>query len=129
MCFAVTLQGFDTAIGIIQVRQSDRQFETAEWGFAIGSAFWGTGVFRESAALVIDFSFKTVGVRRLEARAAVRNGRGTAALLKIGAVQECLLRKSFLRDGEYLDQALFAILDSDRVASRVPRPRPVAHVH
>src|SRR5476651_2397300 len=71
VCFAVTLQGFDTAIGIIQVRQSDRRFETAEWGFAIGSAFWGTGVFQESAALVIDFSFDTVGVRRLEARAAV----------------------------------------------------------
>jgi ribosomal-protein-alanine N-acetyltransferase len=129
VCFAVTLQGFDTAIGIIQVRQSDRRFETAEWGFAIGSAFWGTGVFRESAALAIDFSFGTVGVRRLEARAAVRNGRGTAALLNIGAVQECLLRKSFLRNGEYLDQALFTILDSDRLGNRAPRPRQVAHVH
>ena len=129
VCFAVTLQGFDTAIGIIQVRQSDRRFETAEWGFAIGSAFWGTGVFQESAALAIDFSFETVGVRRLEARAAVLNGRGTAALLKIGAVQECLLRKSFLRNGEYLDQALFTILDSDRRASRAPRARRAAQVH
>ena len=129
VCFAVTLQGFDTAIGIFQVRQSDRRFETAEWGFAIGSAFWGTGVFQESAALAIDFSFETVGVRRLEARAAVLNGRGTAALLKIGAVQECLLRKSFLRNGEYLDQALFTILDSDRRASRAPRARRAAQVH
>ena len=80
------MQGFDTAIGIIQVRQSDRQFETAEWGFAIGSPFWGTGVFPESAALVLDFTFDVLGVRRLEARAAVLNGRGTAALLKVGAV-------------------------------------------
>ena len=119
VCFAVTLRGFDTAIGIIQVRRSDCQFETAEWGFAIGSAFWGTGVFQESAALVIDFSFDSIGVRRLEARAAVRNGRGTAALRNAGAVQECVLRKSFLRNGEYLDQALFAILDSDR---RVKHP-------
>ena len=126
VCFAVTLQGFDTAIGIIQVRQSDRRFETAEWGFAIGSAFWGTGVFRESAALAIDFSFETVGVRRLEARAAVQNGRGTAALLKIGAVQECLLRKSFLVNGEYLDQGLFTILESDRRAKHAARTRPVA---
>jgi ribosomal-protein-alanine N-acetyltransferase len=129
VCFAVTLQGFDTAIGIIQVRQSDRRFETAEWGFAIGSAFWGTGVFQESAALAIDFSFDTVGVRRLEARAAVLNGRGTAALLKVGAVQECLLRKSFLRRGEYLDQALFTILDSDRQMRRAPRARSIAQVH
>src|SRR5205085_7536148 len=45
-CFAVTLKGFDTAIGIFQVRQLDPRFENAEWGFALGSAFWGTGVFQ-----------------------------------------------------------------------------------
>src|SRR5438045_4327935 len=44
-CFAVTLRGFDTAIGIFQVRDTSSGFETAEWGFAIGAAFWGPGVF------------------------------------------------------------------------------------
>src|SRR5512140_3663527 len=47
-CFAVTLRGFDTAIGIIQVRQLEAGFSSAEWGFVIGSPFWGTGVFQES---------------------------------------------------------------------------------
>jgi hypothetical protein len=51
-CFAVTLKGFDTAIGIFQVRAGDAGFETAEWGFAVGSAFWGTGVFQEGAELL-----------------------------------------------------------------------------
>src|SRR5437764_2841993 len=55
-CCAVTLRGFDTAIGIIQVRQLGARFEIAEWGFMLGSAFWGTGVFQESAALVLDFA-------------------------------------------------------------------------
>ena len=50
---------------------------------------------------------------RLEARAAVKNGRGNGALRKMGAVQEGLLRKSFLKDGEYHDQALWTILDED----------------
>jgi len=53
-CFAVTLAGFDTAIGIFQVRSSEPGFETAEWGFAIGSPFWGTGLFADGAALVLD---------------------------------------------------------------------------
>jgi [ribosomal protein S5]-alanine N-acetyltransferase len=113
-CFAVTLRGFDTAIGIFQIRELQPGFGTAEWGFAIGSPFWGTGVFQEGAELVIDFAFDTIGVNRLEARAAVLNGRGNGALQKVGAVQECVLRKSFLRNGEYLDQVLYAILDSDR---------------
>jgi [ribosomal protein S5]-alanine N-acetyltransferase len=129
VCFAVTLRGFDTAIGIIQVRQSDRRFETAEWGFAIGSAFWGTGVFQESAAMVADFAIDVVGVRRLEARAAVKNARGTAALRKLGAVEECILRKSFLRHGEHLDQALYAIVDADWRVRRAVRMTRSTQIH
>src|SRR6186713_1251222 len=118
-CFAVVPHGTDTAIGIFQVRQLEPGFGTAEWGFALGSAFWGTGVFVDGARLVIDFAFDVLGVHRLEARAAVRNGRGNAALLKVGAVQEGILRKSFLRNGEYLDQALWTILDEDWRQQRV----------
>ena len=117
-CFAVTVVGDDTAIGIFQVRQTEPGFSTAEWGFAVGSAFWGTGVFADSAELVLKFAFDTLGVHRLEARAALRNGRGNGALRKIGAVQEGVLRKSFLRNGEYLDQALYAIVDEDWRASQ-----------
>jgi hypothetical protein len=32
----------------------------------------------------------------------------------VGAVQEGVLRKSFLRNGRFLDQALWAILSEDR---------------
>ena len=120
-CFAVTVRGYDTAIGIFQMRQIDADFRTAEWGFAIGSPFWGTGVFREGADLMLDFAFETVGVYRLEARASVQNGRGNGALRKVGAVREAILRKSFLRNGEQVDQALYAILaDEWRAMARPP---------
>jgi [ribosomal protein S5]-alanine N-acetyltransferase len=113
-CFAVVPQGMDTAVGLFQVRQLEPGWGTAEWGFALGSAFWGTGLFTEGAELVLDFAFDTIGVHRLEARAAVKNGRGNAALQKVGAVREGILRRSFLRNGEYMDQALWAILAEDR---------------
>ena len=117
-CFAVTLAGDDTAIGIFQLRELEPGFGTAEWGFAIGSPYWGTGVFQDGAELLVGFAFEQVGVHRLEARAAVRNGRGNGALRKIGAVQEGILRKSFLKNGEYLDQTLWTILDEDWQAKR-----------
>ena len=119
ICYAVVPHGMDTAIGIFQVRQLEPGFGTAEWGFAIGSEFWGTGVFVDAAKLVVDFTFQVIGTHRLEARAAVQNGRGNGALRKIGATQEGVLRRSFLRDGEYLDQTLWTILESDWRASRV----------
>jgi RimJ/RimL family protein N-acetyltransferase len=112
-CFAVVPKGMDTAIGIFQVRQLEPGFAAAEWGFALGSPFWGTGLFSACAHLVLDFAFDTLGVHRLEARAAVRNGRGNGALRKIGATCEGVLRRSFLRNGEYLDQHLWSILDTD----------------
>jgi RimJ/RimL family protein N-acetyltransferase len=121
-CFAVVPRGMDTAIGIFQVRQLEPGFASAEWGFAIGSAFWGTGVFLSGANLVLDFTFGVLGVHRLEARAAVRNGRGNGALRKVGAVCEGVLRRSFLRNGEYLDQHLWSILDCDW--KRVPDVSP-----
>ena len=128
-CFAVTVAGFDTAVGIFQLRASQPSFEHAEWGFAIGSDFWGTGVFQEGASMVLDFAFDTIGVRRLEARAAVKNGRGNGALQKLGAVQECRLRKSFHKNGEYLDQVLYAMLDTDWRGSRSIAAAPLLRVH
>jgi RimJ/RimL family protein N-acetyltransferase len=123
-CFAVVPHGMTTAIGLFQIRSLEPGFATAEWGFAIGSAFWGSGAFMEGAKLVVDFAFDTIGVHRLEARAAVQNGRGNGALRKVGAVQEGTLRRSFLRNGEYLDQALWSILDTDwRKAKAVWGPK------
>lgn len=113
ICFAVTLDLPDTAIGVFQIRPSELGFGTAEWGFVLGSPYWGRGVFQQAAALVMEFAFETVGVHRLEARAAVKNGRGNGALRKIGAVPEGTLRKAFLRDGEYLDQTLWTVLDEE----------------
>lgn len=113
VCFAVVPEGMSTAVGIFQVRQLEPQFGTAEWGFALGRAYWGSGIFAASARLVVDFAFETVGVHRLEARAAVANGRGNGALAKIGAVKEGLLRRSFLRHGQYHDQTLWSIVRED----------------
>jgi ribosomal-protein-alanine N-acetyltransferase len=130
-CFAVTLKGFDTAIGIFQIRGSETAgFETAEWGFAVGSAFWGTGVFQEGAEMLLEFAFDTLNVRRLEARCAVQNGRGNGALLKVGAVQEAVLRQSFIKNGRTYDQVLFAILERDwRLGREADRPIYRALVH
>jgi ribosomal-protein-alanine N-acetyltransferase len=126
-CFAIVPHGMTSAIGIFQVRSLEPGFGTAEWGFAMGSQFWGSGIFAEGAQLVLDFAFDVIGAQRLEARAAVANGRGNGALRKIGAVQEGLLRRSFLRNGRHLDQVLWGILADDWRLQRVSQQPPVAH--
>lgn len=111
--FGIVPEGCDHAVGLVQVRAIAPRFSVAEWGFAVGSPFWGTGLFLAGARMTLDFAFQNTAVSRLEARAVVQNGRGNAALRKLGAVQEGVLRGSLLKDGKYLDQIMWSILSKD----------------
>lgn len=126
ICFAVVPYGVEGPVGLFQIRRVGADFTVAEWGFILGSAFWGDGTFFAAAPLVIDFAFEVLGVHRLEARAAVLNGRGNNALRKLGAVQEALLRRSLDRSGDYLDQVLWSIVAEDW---RTLRPVPDLRIH
>jgi RimJ/RimL family protein N-acetyltransferase len=112
-CYGIVPDGYEDAMGLFQVRQLEPGFNSAEWGFALGSPFWGSGAFLDGARAVIDFSFGIVGVHRLEARSITSNGRGNAALRKVGAMQEGILRRSFQRNGRLFDQVLWSILRDD----------------
>jgi ribosomal-protein-alanine N-acetyltransferase len=123
VCFAVVPEGLDTAVGIFQVRALDASFSTAEWGFALGSAFWGRGLFRQGAELVMAFAFDQIGVNRLEARAMAANERANGALRKVGARKEAVLRQSMAKGGQLHDEHLWAIVETDwRQANGLWRP-------
>ncbi len=124
LCYAVVPAGYDVAIGILQVRQLVPSFALAEWGAALGSQFWGTGLFQSAAKLLLDFVFDTLGVFRLEGRAAVRNGRANGAVRKLGAVPEGVLRQGLSCHGQHLDQLMWSMLADDWRALRInPRDR------
>jgi ribosomal-protein-alanine N-acetyltransferase len=127
VCFAVVPRGSDAAIGLFQIRSLEPAFSNAEWGFAIDCKFWGTGVFVDGAKLAIDFAFHVLGTHRLEARASTENGRGNGALRKVGAFEEAVLRRSFLRGGEYHDQTLWTILREDWTNATVLSGPSVVH--
>ena len=100
-----------TPVGFFQLWPFQPDFAVAEWGFALARPYWGTGLFAACARLVVEFAFETLGVRRLEARAAAADARGNGALQKIGARPEMLLRRCFpCWDGTYQDHVLWAIM-------------------
>ena len=108
-CFAMVPHGFDRAAGLIQVRRSATSPATAEWGFILAQRFWGTGLFVESATMVLDFLFATARIHRLEARTAVSNPRGNGVLQKLGFTRESIDAGAFVKDGEPLDEALWSM--------------------
>jgi RimJ/RimL family protein N-acetyltransferase len=120
ICFVVVPNGLQQPIGLFQLRALDGQFHMAEWGFAMAPSFWSTGLFEEAARLVAEFAF-AIGVKRIEARAVVENGRANRALEKIGAKGEALLRKSFKQSAP---QFLWAIVSDEWSAPKTPPPSP-----
>ena len=126
-CFAVVPEGQTTAVGLFQVVLPGVRSTTAEWGFVLGSGYWGTGIFVEGARRVLDFAFRHLGLERLEARAVLQNGRGNGALRKIGARRVGLLRGSLERFGQTFDQALWIISSTDWWDALRGRKRETVH--
>ncbi len=111
--FLVTITSTRAVAGLVQVRQIDLSWESAEWECTLAPSWRGTGVFLETARLVGSFAFGTVGIHRLESRVLLQNGRANGALRKLGAVQEGVLRESVRRGTAYLDQVLWSVLKED----------------
>jgi RimJ/RimL family protein N-acetyltransferase len=113
VCYGIVPAGEEHAVGVFELRQLQPGFVRGELGFVMPPRLWGRGIFIEAARLVLDFGFRVVKIHRIEARSPVDNDRGNAALQRIGAHREGRLRGAFFRDGEWLDQYLWAILDTD----------------
>ena len=122
----MTLKASKEVIGVVGLRVH-RANDAAEIGYWLGVSYWNNGYITEAVVAVIDFAFEVLGVHRLEARATLRNGRGNGALRKLGAVQEGVLRRSFVRNGEHLDQALWTILQEDWLEAKTVWGTRVIH--
>ena len=118
LCFGIVPAGQTRPVGIIQVWPIEQDFSTAEWGFVVSEAYWGTGLFLQAARLMFDFAFGALGVHRLEARSVQTNARGNAVLRKLGARRDGILREAFHRDGAFRPYIMWSILAPEWSVSR-----------
>ncbi len=80
---------------------------------------WGTDVNPATKRLLLGYAFDTLGAERVQFKTDNANLRSQAALRKIGATQEGVLRRHMLRrDGTYRDSVVFSILRSEWSAVR-----------
>ena len=60
-------------------------FDRAEIGFAIAPHLWGTGVFRKTIDVYLEFLFGVWGIKTLVGKTQVGNVRALGAMRKVGA--------------------------------------------
>ncbi len=75
---------------------------------------WGTVVNPECKYLLLQHAFETLLVNRVEFIVDARNARSRAAVKKLGATEEGMLRKHvILDDGFVRDSVVFSIIQSE----------------
>lgn len=83
------------------------------WTF-LASRVWRSGVNTECKYLLLRHAFEEGGAARVQLKTDARNERSRAAILRLGAQFEGILRKHILRrDGSLRDTAMYSIIDDE----------------
>jgi ribosomal-protein-alanine N-acetyltransferase len=97
-------------LGITGLSEFSRRDRRAVMGTWLGREFWGTGVNRESKALLLSLAFRSLGLLRVTALASPQNVRSVAALQRLGFVHEGVLRGWHVHGGVQRDVAVLRML-------------------
>lgn len=85
----------------------------ADLGYNLRPDYWNSGIMTETLGAIIDFTFKTLNINRIEAAVSTNNYSSSRVLEKLGFVREGILReRSYLNDGCH-DMIMFSILKKE----------------
>jgi RimJ/RimL family protein N-acetyltransferase len=85
--------------------------KTGHFGYWLGEQYWGRGIMMAAVRAAANHALTHFGLVRLEAPVFAWNPASMRVLEKSGFVREGVLRKSVLKDGELIDQVLYALVD------------------
>ena len=118
------------AVGITTYRDVDERNRTLEIGGTwIGRPWWRTAINTEAKLLFLGHAFETLGANRVAIKTDIRNERSQAAIERLGAVREGVVRHQYIRpDGTLRDTVLYSVVPEEWPAVRAHlRARLAAH--
>lgn len=101
----------DEAIGCIGLLpQDDVARISAEVGYWLGEPFWNRGIATGALRALTEYAFTELDLVRLYATVMEWNPASARVLEKAGYQYEGRLRKSAIKDGQVIDQFLYAMV-------------------
>lgn len=105
----IFLKSDDRHIGNIKLGPINAHHARAEIGLLIGERdCWGSGLATEAIAIMTDFAFDVIGLRRVGAGAYADNGASARAFEKAGYVREAQFCDHWWHDGRFQDGVYLA---------------------
>ena len=83
--------------------------KNAEIGYWLGEEFWGRGIVTEAVKQILEFGFSNLDITRIYARTFSSNIASQRVLEKAGMKPEARFEKSIFKEGQYLDELIYAI--------------------
>lgn len=106
--FAIAIE--NEAVGGIGLHpQFDIQRKNAELGYWLGEPFWGHGIITKAVIQMVNYGFKNFDINRIFARPFGTNIASQKVLEKAGFQLEARFEKSLFKNGEYLDELIYAV--------------------
>src|SRR5664279_4717709 len=81
---------------------------SAEMGYWLSEEYWGRGIATRAVTAMSDWAFDNYDLTRVFAMTFAHNAASVRVLEKAGFEQECVMRRSAIKNGVVLDQILFA---------------------
>ena len=107
--FAIDVGG--KAVGGIGFRlQTDVERFSAEVGYWLGEEFWGRGICTAGLKAATQYAIGAYRLNRIFALPFEGNIASMHVLQKAGYIRECQLRKSAYKNGQFMDQVLYAYI-------------------
>lgn len=107
--FAIVVGG--AAVGAIGLVLKEDVFRrSAEIGYWLGEEYWGRGIVTEAVHAVTEYAFATFDVCRVYAGVFEWNPASMRVLEKAGYEFECRMKKSVTKDGETIDELIYAMV-------------------
>jgi RimJ/RimL family protein N-acetyltransferase len=96
--------------GIGLEMNTDVYRRSAEIGYWLGEEYWGLGIATEAVLAVVDYGFQTFDIHRIFAGVFERNSASMRVLEKAGFKQEARLIKAITKEGQTMDEFIYAIV-------------------
>ena len=118
--FNIELKSERRIIGGIGISKIDARQGTADIGYWIGEDYWRKGIVTEAATRLIDFGFKKLKLRRIQAAIFVENEASQGLARSLGFQYEGRLRKACKAKstGKIHDEFIYALLRKDWMRKR-----------
>jgi ribosomal-protein-alanine N-acetyltransferase len=108
--FGIELKENRKLIGMINLVKIDRKNKNAEIGFWLAGKYQGKGLAKEALNSILDFGFKKLKLKRIEARVLHKNKPAQKLLEKTGFKLEGRLRRKTFFKNQWFDDLIYGIL-------------------